>query len=235
MRKLISALIYGSLFFSGSIFGNTNFSYIGADILYSRDMFKNGYGENIFSSGSTKQLNFFAGYVFKRFIGFECGYEQNINNINTVPVPSMSSEFGIKNFTALVSNEYRTKSSLYGINFNFVPHLYISHSVAIVPVLGLAYVRTNNTLDLQLFDDAPPTSLEQDNYNLSFEESKVIPRFGLRLQYKINRFLGLRASYIWEKNSLLQPTTTRSINPTQQLQAKLNNMSSMGIGAFIQM
>lgn len=234
MHKLISALIYGSLFFSGSIFGNTNFSYIGADILYSNEMFKNGYGETIFSSDSTKQLNFFVGYVFKRFIGFECGYQQNINNINTTTVLPVSNEFGIKNFTALVSNEYRTKSSMYGINFNFVPHLYISNSIAIVPVLGFAYVRTNNTLDLQLFDDAPATPLEQNNYNLRFEKSKIIPRIGFRLQYTITRFLGIRASYIWEKTSLLQPKTTRSINPSQTLQAKLSNMSSVGVGAFLQ-
>jgi hypothetical protein len=234
MRKLVSALIFisTSLFFSGSIFGNTHFSYMGADILYSHAVFKDGYGATIFSSDGATQLNFFIGYAFKGFIGFECGYEQNMHNIDTVTVAPMSNEFGVKNFTALVSNEYRAKSSMYGFNFNFVPQLRVSNAVAIVPVVGIAYIRSKDTLDLQLFDGDSATLLEQNNYNLSFEESKIIPRLGFRLQYTINRFLGVRASYIWEQTSLLQPKTTRNINPTQILQAKLSNTSSVGIGAF---
>jgi hypothetical protein len=169
---------------------------MGADILYSNERFMSGYGETIFPSDHTKQLNFFIGYVFKGFIGFEGGYEQNINTINNVTVAPMSSEFGIKNFTALVSNEYRVKSSMYGVNFNFVPQLHINDSVAIVPVFGFAYLRTNNTADLQLFDGDPATLLEQNNYKLRFEESKIIPRLGLRLQYTLNRVIGIRASYI---------------------------------------
>jgi hypothetical protein len=222
-----------SLFCSGSIFGNTYFSYIGVDILYSHDVFKNGYGRTIFSNDGAKQLNFFVGHTFRGFMGFECGYEQNFNNIDTVNVAPMTSEFGVKNFTALVSNQYRAKSTMHGINFNFVPQLRLSNSIALVPVLGIAYVRTNNTLGLQLFDSDPATSTEQDNYNLSFQESKIIPRIGLRMQYKINRILGVRASVLWEKTSLLQPQTTRGINPTQKLQAKLSNTSSVAIGAFL--
>jgi len=233
IQKLVIALTYALLFCSGSVFGNRQFAYMGADILYSTVKFKNGYGETVFTNDSANQLNFFIGYVFKGFIGFEGGYEQNINNINTVTVAAMTSEFGVKNFTALVSNEYRAKSSMYGINFNFVPQLHISDHFAIVPVLGFAYSHTNNTLNLQLFDGDPATILEQNNYKLRFEESKIIPRLGLRLQYIFNKIIGIRASYIWEQTSLLQPRTTRSINPTQTLHAKLSNTSSVGVGAFI--
>jgi len=234
MRKLISTSIYLLLFFSGSIFGNTQFSYIGADILYSRVNFKNGYGGTIFVREGATQLNFFVGYVFNKFIGFECGYEQDTNKSNTVSVAPMRNELGIKNFTALVSNEYNAKSKMYGINLNFVPQLQLSNALSLVPVIGLVYMRTHDTLDLQLFDGDPATSLEQNNYSVSFKESKIIPRFGLRLQYMINRLLGIRASYIWEKTDLIQPQTTRGINPTQTLQAKLNNTSSVGLGIFLQ-
>ncbi len=235
MQKLLIALAYASLFFSGSIFGNTQFSYIGADILYSHERFKTGYGETIFSSDSAKQLNFFVGHVFNKFIGIEFGYEQNIDTINTVTIAPMTSEFGVKNFTALVSNQYGSKASVYGFNFNFVPQLRISNSVAIIPVVGVSTIRSKNSLDLQLFDGSPATALEQDSYNISFVESKIVPRLGFRLQYAINRFFGIRASYIWEKTSLIQPTTTRNINPNQILQMKLSNMSSVGLGAFVQL
>ncbi len=234
MFKLINALIYALLFFSDGILANTQFSYMGTDILYNHVKFKNGYGKAIFTNNSVPQLNFFVGYIFNKFIGIECGYEQNLNKSNVVTIDPMSSDLGVKRFTALVSNVYYTKSTTYGVNLNFVAQLQINNYFSIIPVAGFVYMHTNNILDLQLFDDEPATVLEKSNYGVNFVKSKVIPRLGIRLQYAINKIIGVRASYIWEKTNLIQPISTRRIAPLQLLQAKLSNTSSVGIGMYIQ-
>lgn len=230
MFKLITVSTYALLCFSASVLANTPHSYMGADILYSHEGFKDGYGSTVFTNTSVTQLNFFAGYMFNKFIGVECGYEQNLKQSDLVTIAPINSSFGVKNFTTLVSNAYYTKSSMSGLNLNLVPQLQVSKRFFIIPVLGFVYIRSHNTMDLNLFDGDPATQLEVNNYYVSFAESKIIPRLGMRLQYVICKVIGVRASYIWEKTDLMQPTSTRQINPTQRLQAKFKNRSAVGVG-----
>lgn len=231
MRKLV--ILFILLFCSNSVFGNAHFAYAGVDIFHNSTSLKHGYGSIIYPTANSNQLNLFIGYIFNKFVGLECGYERSTNKDNVVTIAPMMREFGINNFTSLVSNEYETKSYIYGFNLNYVPVININNSFAIVPILGAVYVHVDNNLNLQLFDGDPTTLLEQNNYNVHFSESKLVPRLGLRLQYAINRFVALRVFYAWTKTNLLQPKTTRNINTSQILQVKYNNTSSVGVGVSI--
>lgn len=234
-KKLLIALgVLLGFLFNTSTFANTiNYMYVGADVLHNQNKFKTDYGLNIFSDDGSTLFNIYLGHYFASLLGFECGYEQIVTRHSVAYVSPGTSQFGIPVFTSLSSNVYKTKKSLQGFNFNYVPQFKISKSISIIAVLGLSYLETTDQMDLVLFDGAAATTAEQANYKLRFVEQKIIPRLGLRLQYIFSKYFGIRVSYVWENTALLQPTAVRQINPNQTLQAKLTNSSAFGLGVFI--
>lgn len=232
VKKFI-CLVCAALLYSNAVFGHYNYSYIGTDFLYSYGTFENGYGRDVFNNADVKQYNVFVGHYFSRLFGFEVGYAKNINNNSMSTIAADSNEFGVPNFTAMSSNVYDTTQSVYAYNLNYVPQWQITQNISLIAVFGFSYMKSSNTLNLVLFDDAPATPAEQNDYNVNFSTKEFIPRLGLRLQYLVTNMLGIRASYIWENTDSLTLTTTRNINPNQTLQAKITNMSALGIGAFL--
>lgn len=233
MKKFLKLLIFSYLFGTTPTFANNNYTYVGADLLYGYNDFKQDYGKEVFNNDDERQYNGYIGHYFSNLFGFEFGYAQNVTKHSVSVVPAGTSEFGIPDFTAIASNVYDATQSAYQYNINFVPKIQLSKNLSVVGVFGVAYIKTKDYLTLTSFDNAPATPAEQDNYDVTFNADKAIPRFGFRLQYMLARFLGLRASYIWEKTELLKPTATRNINPNQTLRAEFGNTSIVGIGLFL--
>ena len=232
MENFLKIIAYLSLLVVTNAKAN-NYTYFGMDLLYSYSNFKQDYGKEIFNNDNERQYNGFIGHYFSNLLGFEAGYAKNVTKHSLSVVPAGTSEFGIPDFTAIASNVYDTTQSAYQYNFNYVPKLQLTQNLSIIGVFGVAYIKTKDYLNLTMFDNSEATYDEQNNYDITFNANKAIPRCGFRLQYMLAKWLGLRASYIWEKTELLQPTATRNINPTQTLQAKFNNSSVVGIGVFV--
>lgn len=232
IKSFLKVFMLGLLLCSPVAWSNAGI-YIGADILYAYSDFKEDYGRDIFNSNNERQYNGFVGYYFSNLFGFEVGYEKNITKHSMTIVPPGSTEFGVKNFTAIASNVYDTTQSAYQYNFNYVPQIQITSSISVIGVIGLSYVKAQDNMNLTKFDDATASTAEQNNYDLTFNATKAIPRFGFRVQYMLTRMLGLRASYIWENTDALTLKAIRNINPNQTLEAKLSNSSSVGLGLLL--
>lgn len=208
-----------------------DYAYVGIDYSYMNSSFKKTFGKNVFSTKQIPQYNIFAGYYFMPLVGFELGYAQTNTNKGSAYVPAMTGEFGVNVFTAIASNMYDTTQKLNEFNINFVPSIKLFSKINLIPVLGIAYVRTKNNLTLTQFDGAAATNTQLANYALQFAGSKYVPRVGVRLQFMLYS-IGLRFTYMWEQTSNIQMQATRGIRPNQILTAKLQNSSTLGLGAF---
>lgn len=207
-----------------------HFTYIGIDAGASYCNLQQDYGSDIFQHKPMTQLSVFVGYQFAPLMAAELGYEQTFLQTGSTFVAPATSQFGVSNFTALASNSYDTKKKMHGYNFYYAPQIHLYENLFVTFMLGVEYVHTNAELLLTEFDGDAATTLEQEEYKLSFATHKIIPKLGLRLQYCIKEAFYLHLYSTWAQTSKINMYATRGIFPAQILNAKLKNTSSVGIG-----
>ena len=230
-RNLIGIVVL-CIFMCQSAQAVTHDAYVGLDAVYNYTNLQTDYGKDFFKH-TTWQYNIFLGHYVTALLGVECGYIPTKSVHSNVFVPAGTNQFGQTNFTGIASNYFASKKSLAEVNISLVPQIRLYKSLSLLPVIGLSVIKSTETLHLLAFDGAPATIQDQDDYNVYFSTTKVVPRLGVRLQYWIFAQVGVRVSCTWEQTSRLQPVAYRNVDPTQQLVAKLGNSVTVGIGAIV--